>query len=162
MRNHTLLDFLQVESQRGRIFKTVGLRWIPIGKMFTDSTTKVDNEPLNGSNEDITNPYKCEQTLNVSAGTLILSLGTSFNPLKERLGCLLNKKTDISYFRSSKNSNQMNIASKEERLKQNAQVDGIRILLVRNQNFAKKEDSVRFRALYSCKEEKSSYIDHSH
>ncbi|GJY69492.1 hypothetical protein Tco_0472474 [Tanacetum coccineum] len=61
MRNHTLLDFLQVESQRGRIFKTVGLKWIPIGKMFTDSTTKVDSEPPNGSNEDITNPYKCNK-----------------------------------------------------------------------------------------------------
>ncbi|GJX48002.1 hypothetical protein Tco_0273192 [Tanacetum coccineum] len=35
--------------------------------MFTDNTTKVDNEPPNGSNEDITNPYECEQTLNVSA-----------------------------------------------------------------------------------------------
>ncbi|GJV40234.1 hypothetical protein Tco_1418674 [Tanacetum coccineum] len=39
----------------GRIFKTAGLRWIPTGKMFTDSTTKVDSEPSNGSNEDITN-----------------------------------------------------------------------------------------------------------
>ncbi|GJT93833.1 hypothetical protein Tco_1082678 [Tanacetum coccineum] len=51
-----------------RIFKTAGLRWIPTGKIFTSSTTKVDSEPLNGSKEDITNPYKCEQTLNVSAG----------------------------------------------------------------------------------------------
>ncbi|GKB93760.1 hypothetical protein Tco_0979897 [Tanacetum coccineum] len=66
----------------GRIFKTAGLRWIPTGKMFTDSTTKVDNEPPNGSNEDITNPYECEQTLNVSAGTLNLSACTSFNPKK--------------------------------------------------------------------------------
>ncbi|GKF57446.1 hypothetical protein Tco_0170983 [Tanacetum coccineum] len=44
--------------------------------MFTDSTTKVDNEPLNGSNEDIINPNECEQTLNVSASTLNLSAGT--------------------------------------------------------------------------------------
>ncbi|GJT43389.1 hypothetical protein Tco_0952104 [Tanacetum coccineum] len=51
----------------GRIFKLAGLRWIPTGKMFIDSTTKVDSEPPNGSNEDITNPYKCDQTLNVSA-----------------------------------------------------------------------------------------------
>ncbi|GJW15176.1 hypothetical protein Tco_0019309 [Tanacetum coccineum] len=48
----------------GRIFKIVGLRWIPTGKMFIDSTTKVDSEPPNGSNEDITNPYECDQTLN--------------------------------------------------------------------------------------------------
>ncbi|GKC61950.1 hypothetical protein Tco_1089548, partial [Tanacetum coccineum] len=51
----------------GKIFKTVGLRWVPTGKIFTTSTTKVDSEPPNGSNEDITNPYECEQTLNVSA-----------------------------------------------------------------------------------------------
>ncbi|GJU18450.1 hypothetical protein Tco_1146416 [Tanacetum coccineum] len=53
----------------GRIFKTVSLRWIPIGKMFTDSTTKVNCEPPNGSNDDITNPYKCNQTLYFGAGT---------------------------------------------------------------------------------------------
>ncbi|GJS25860.1 retrovirus-related pol polyprotein from transposon TNT 1-94 [Tanacetum coccineum] len=53
----------------GRIFKIAGLRWIPTGKMFTNNTTKVDSEPPNGSNGDITNPYECDQTLNVSAGT---------------------------------------------------------------------------------------------
>ncbi|GJY31973.1 retrovirus-related pol polyprotein from transposon TNT 1-94 [Tanacetum coccineum] len=53
----------------GRIFKTVGLRWVPTGKIFTNSTTKVDSEPPNGSNDDITNPYECDQTLNVSAET---------------------------------------------------------------------------------------------
>ncbi|GJV92912.1 hypothetical protein Tco_1540725 [Tanacetum coccineum] len=57
----------------GRIFKTAGLRWIPTGKMFTDSTTKVDSEPPNGSNEDITNLYECKQSLDVSACTLNLS-----------------------------------------------------------------------------------------
>nr|GEX01480.1 hypothetical protein [Tanacetum cinerariifolium] len=35
----------------------------------------VDSKPLNGSNDDITNPYECDQTLNVSAGTLKLSAG---------------------------------------------------------------------------------------
>ncbi|GKB44675.1 hypothetical protein Tco_0889617 [Tanacetum coccineum] len=43
--------------------------WIPTGKVFIDSTTKVDSEPPNGSNDDITNPYECNQTLYVSAGT---------------------------------------------------------------------------------------------
>ncbi|GKC68862.1 hypothetical protein Tco_1114745 [Tanacetum coccineum] len=57
----------------GRIFKIAGLRWIPTGKMFTDNTTKVDSEPPNGSNDDITNPYECNQTLNVSACTTNLS-----------------------------------------------------------------------------------------
>nr|GEV50333.1 copia protein [Tanacetum cinerariifolium] len=63
----------------GRIFKTAGFRWIPTGKMFTDCTTKVDSEPLNGSNDDITNPYECDQTLNVSAGTLNLSAGLALH-----------------------------------------------------------------------------------
>nr|GEZ07679.1 hypothetical protein [Tanacetum cinerariifolium]GEZ16009.1 hypothetical protein [Tanacetum cinerariifolium] len=44
------------------------LRWIPAGKMLMDSTTKVDSEPPNGSNDDITNPYHCDQTLNVIVG----------------------------------------------------------------------------------------------
>ncbi|GJX20396.1 hypothetical protein Tco_0223073 [Tanacetum coccineum] len=42
--------------------------------MFTDCTTKVDREPPNGSNEDITNTYECDQTLNVSACTLYLRI----------------------------------------------------------------------------------------
>nr|GEY08816.1 hypothetical protein [Tanacetum cinerariifolium] len=58
----------------GKIFKTIGLRWVPTGKIFASSTTKVDSEPLNGSNADITNQYDCEQTLDVSAGTLNLSV----------------------------------------------------------------------------------------
>ncbi|GKE32955.1 hypothetical protein Tco_1452277, partial [Tanacetum coccineum] len=69
----------------GKIFKTVGLRWVPTGKIFTSSTTKVDSEPTNGSNDDITNQYECEQTLDVSACTLNLSACTSFNPKKEGL-----------------------------------------------------------------------------
>ncbi|GJU88596.1 hypothetical protein Tco_1301019 [Tanacetum coccineum] len=79
--------FLPKEKpERNRSQKdTVGLRWVPTGKIFTSSTTKVDSEPQNGSNEDITNQYECEQTLDVSAGTLNLSAGTSFNPKKDRL-----------------------------------------------------------------------------
>ncbi|GJY52467.1 hypothetical protein Tco_0443314 [Tanacetum coccineum] len=57
----------------GRIFKTVGLRWVPTRKIFTSSTTNVDSEPPNGLNEDITNPYECEQTLDVSIGVINLS-----------------------------------------------------------------------------------------
>ncbi|GJY32452.1 uncharacterized mitochondrial protein-like protein [Tanacetum coccineum] len=62
--------FVCLWKPRGRIFKTAGLRWIPTGKIITSSTTKVDSEPRNGSNEDITNPYECEQTLNLSAGII--------------------------------------------------------------------------------------------
>ncbi|GJX19409.1 hypothetical protein Tco_0222086 [Tanacetum coccineum] len=65
----------------GRIFKTVSLRWIPTGKMFTDSTTKVDSEPPNSSNDEITNPYECDETLKVSAGTLNLSAVSSASTL---------------------------------------------------------------------------------
>ncbi|GKD71996.1 hypothetical protein Tco_1326086, partial [Tanacetum coccineum] len=57
----------------GKIFKTVSLRWVPTGKIFTSSITTVDSDPTNGSNEDITNQYECEKTLDVSAGTLNLS-----------------------------------------------------------------------------------------
>nr|GEW41289.1 hypothetical protein [Tanacetum cinerariifolium] len=52
----------------GKIFKIVGLRWVPTGRILTSSTTKVNSEPLNGSNADITNQHECEQTLDVSAG----------------------------------------------------------------------------------------------
>ncbi|GJW04925.1 hypothetical protein Tco_1563781 [Tanacetum coccineum] len=76
----------------GKIFKTIGLRWVPIGKIFTLSRTKVDSEPPNDLNEDITNPYECEKTLDVSAGTLNLSAGTSFNPKKEGLRVWLLKR----------------------------------------------------------------------
>ncbi|GJS30160.1 hypothetical protein Tco_0490780 [Tanacetum coccineum] len=69
----------------GKIFKTVGLKWIPTGKILTSSTTKVDSEPTNGSNDDITNQYECKQTLDVSAGTLNIHAGTSLNPTKEGL-----------------------------------------------------------------------------
>ncbi|GJS90379.1 hypothetical protein Tco_0773015 [Tanacetum coccineum] len=41
-----------------------GHRWVPTGKIFTSSITKVDSEP---TNDDITNQYECEQTLNSSS-----------------------------------------------------------------------------------------------
>ncbi|GJU50558.1 hypothetical protein Tco_1220113 [Tanacetum coccineum] len=83
----------------GRIFKTAGLRWIPTGKMFTDCTTKVDSEPPNGSNEDITNPYECDQTLNVSACTLNLSADNTSGPAPQRkekctIQCALSSKEE--------------------------------------------------------------------
>nr|GEY34136.1 hypothetical protein [Tanacetum cinerariifolium] len=76
----------------GKIFKTVGLRWVPTGRILISSTTKVDSEPLNGSNADITNQYECEQTLDVSAGTSYLSTGTSFNTKEEGLRVWLLKR----------------------------------------------------------------------
>nr|GEV50169.1 monodehydroascorbate reductase [Tanacetum cinerariifolium] len=50
-----------------RMFNTAGLKWVPTGKTFTCITTMVDCEPKNGLNEYMTNPYNCDQTLNVSA-----------------------------------------------------------------------------------------------
>ncbi|GJR12081.1 hypothetical protein Tco_0794733 [Tanacetum coccineum] len=54
----------------GKIFKTVGLRWVPTGKILTSSTTKVDSEHTNGSNDDITNQYECNTQLLMQCGTL--------------------------------------------------------------------------------------------
>ncbi|GJU72828.1 integrase, catalytic region, zinc finger, CCHC-type containing protein [Tanacetum coccineum] len=74
------------EGQHGQFLKvTSNEAKVPTRKIFTSSTTKVDSKPTNGSNEDITNQYECEQTLDVSACTLNLSAGTSFNPKKEGL-----------------------------------------------------------------------------
>ncbi|GJT55009.1 hypothetical protein Tco_0990063 [Tanacetum coccineum] len=50
---------------------SVGLRWIPTGKLFDSCTSKVDGEPPHGSNVDILNIHECKQTLDVSAGTTI-------------------------------------------------------------------------------------------
>nr|GEW65731.1 hypothetical protein [Tanacetum cinerariifolium] len=77
-----------------RIFKFVGLRWIPTRKLFDSCTSKVDSEPPHGSNVDILNIYECKQTLDVSAGTstnvqkeqsLDLSACTLCNVNKENL-----------------------------------------------------------------------------
>ncbi|GJV52151.1 hypothetical protein Tco_1447892 [Tanacetum coccineum] len=55
----------------GRIFKYVGLRWIPTGKLFASCTSNDDSEPTHGSNVDIPNIHKSKQTLNISASTSI-------------------------------------------------------------------------------------------
>nr|GEW01632.1 putative F-box domain-containing protein [Tanacetum cinerariifolium] len=70
-------------------------------KLFDSCTSKVDSEPLHGSNVDISNIHECKQTLDVSAGTLInvqkeqrldLSASTLCNVNKENLRVLLLKK----------------------------------------------------------------------
>ncbi|GJX83776.1 hypothetical protein Tco_0333257 [Tanacetum coccineum] len=47
----------------GNIFKAVGRKWISWMVKISPCTTKVDSEPTNGSNDDITNKYECEQIL---------------------------------------------------------------------------------------------------
>nr|GEV33809.1 retrotransposon protein, putative, unclassified [Tanacetum cinerariifolium] len=88
---HTLRSCLRWKST-GRIFKLLVIGGYLLEKMFIDSTTVVDSEPPNGLNEDITNLYECDQTLNVSVGTLNLTAGISFNPKKARLRVWLLKK----------------------------------------------------------------------
>ncbi|GJZ34225.1 retrovirus-related pol polyprotein from transposon TNT 1-94, partial [Tanacetum coccineum] len=55
----------------GRIFKFVGLRWIPTRKTFDSCMGKVDSELTHGSNVDIPNIHVCKQTLDLSASTLL-------------------------------------------------------------------------------------------
>ncbi|GKC23687.1 gag-pol polyprotein, partial [Tanacetum coccineum] len=85
----------------GRIFNSVDLRWIPTGKLFDSCTSKVDSEPLHGSNVDIPHIHECKQTLDVSAGTSInvqkeqsldLNAGTLCNINKENLRVWLLKR----------------------------------------------------------------------
>ncbi|GJY25434.1 hypothetical protein Tco_0400160 [Tanacetum coccineum] len=61
----------------GRILKTVGLRWVPTGKLFNSCTSKVDSEPTHGSIVDIPHIHACKQTLGLSAGK-------SFNGQKQQ------------------------------------------------------------------------------
>ncbi|GKA39878.1 retrovirus-related pol polyprotein from transposon TNT 1-94 [Tanacetum coccineum] len=51
----------------GRIIKTVGLRWVPTGKLLNSCTSKVESEPTHGSNVDIHHIHACKQTLGLSA-----------------------------------------------------------------------------------------------
>nr|GEV46226.1 hypothetical protein [Tanacetum cinerariifolium] len=83
----------------GKIFKTAGFRWIPTRNMFTDCTTKVDSEPLNGSNDDITNPYECDQTLNKQMASADNASGLA-PQRKERctLQCALSLKEEKSSY----------------------------------------------------------------
>nr|GEU63949.1 hypothetical protein [Tanacetum cinerariifolium] len=55
---------------------------------------QVDSEPLNGSNGDIRNPYECDQTLNVSAGTLNLSAAPYVPPTNKDLEILFQPMFD--------------------------------------------------------------------
>ncbi|GKD09019.1 hypothetical protein Tco_1188704 [Tanacetum coccineum] len=50
-----------------RIFKYVGLRWIPTRKLFDSCTSKVNSKPTHGSNVDIHNIHECKQTLDSMA-----------------------------------------------------------------------------------------------
>ncbi|GKA25657.1 hypothetical protein Tco_0711766, partial [Tanacetum coccineum] len=66
-----LLDLVLGGNPTGRILKSVGLRWIPTGKLFDFCTGKVDCEPSRGPNVDISFIHECKQTLDLSACTSI-------------------------------------------------------------------------------------------
>nr|GEU75464.1 hypothetical protein [Tanacetum cinerariifolium] len=72
-------------NSRPSVMASARSQTIANGSKPKPSTIKGDSEPPIGSNVDITNQYECEQTLDVSAGTLNLSVGTSFNLKKEGL-----------------------------------------------------------------------------
>ncbi|GKB88852.1 hypothetical protein Tco_0961124 [Tanacetum coccineum] len=81
-----------------RIFKSVGLRWIPTGKLFDSYTSKVDIELTHGLNVDILNIHECKQTLDVSACTSInvqkeqsLDLSADMIELKSLFGHLFDE-----------------------------------------------------------------------
>ncbi|GJX52121.1 hypothetical protein Tco_0280490 [Tanacetum coccineum] len=85
----------------GRIFNTVGLRWVPTRKILAYCTSKDDSELTHGSNIDILNIHERKQTLDLSVGTSInvqkeqsfdFSAGTSFNVKQENLRVWLLKK----------------------------------------------------------------------
>ncbi|GJZ22874.1 putative reverse transcriptase domain-containing protein [Tanacetum coccineum] len=70
LRNNAL-DLVLVEENLTYelTFKTIGLRWVPTGKIFAFSTNKVDSEPAHGSIVDIPHIHACKQTLGLSAET---------------------------------------------------------------------------------------------
>ncbi|GJX26260.1 hypothetical protein Tco_0232556 [Tanacetum coccineum] len=74
----------------GKIFKTVGLRLIPTGKLLDSCTIKVDSKPSHGSNVDISKIHECKQTQILSTDvpiadmivmTSMIELESIFDPL---------------------------------------------------------------------------------
>ncbi|GKC07321.1 gag-pol polyprotein [Tanacetum coccineum] len=55
----------------GRIFETVGLRCILIGKLLDCCMGKVDSEPPHGFNIDISKIHECKKTWDLSVGTSV-------------------------------------------------------------------------------------------
>ncbi|GKB23425.1 hypothetical protein Tco_0862826 [Tanacetum coccineum] len=87
------LEQSKVKKDLEQLVFEFGLRWVPTGKIFTSSTTKVDSESTNGSDEDITNQYEYKQTLDVSAGQIGYGRATtpttpSVSPIEKQLSKL--------------------------------------------------------------------------
>ncbi|GJS61187.1 hypothetical protein Tco_0655971 [Tanacetum coccineum] len=71
-RNTYARALIEVSADKELVDSLVVAIPFPNRKGHSLETIEID-EPTNGSNEDITNHYECEQTLDVSAGTLNLS-----------------------------------------------------------------------------------------
>ncbi|GJS46371.1 hypothetical protein Tco_0596492 [Tanacetum coccineum] len=150
----------------GRIFKIAGLRWIPTGKMFTDNTTKVDSEPSNGSNDDITNSYECDQTLNVSAVQASL-FNDKMTSVHISSGLALQRQNDASLFNDKMTSvhissglalqQQNDVCSHQFRPRSSTTKWRLQTSL--QAPLLKEKKGVRFSVLYLSEEKKSSYND---
>ncbi|GJY47941.1 hypothetical protein Tco_0437897 [Tanacetum coccineum] len=74
---------------KGRIFKYVGLKWIPTGKTFDSCTGKVDSELTHGSNVDIPNiHFKPRTTTSTEVPKADMILMTSMIELESIFGPL--------------------------------------------------------------------------
>ncbi|GJW01627.1 hypothetical protein Tco_1556878 [Tanacetum coccineum] len=49
----------QLKIHEKNIYNSMNLDFGAVGQVAPDSTTKVDNETSDGSNDEITNPYEC-------------------------------------------------------------------------------------------------------
>ncbi|GJR57945.1 hypothetical protein Tco_1500107 [Tanacetum coccineum] len=161
----------------GRIFKTVGLRWISTGKMFTDSTTNVDSEPLNGSNDDITNPYECDQTLYFSASTFNSSAGPKpkmmfgQNSSSLVLHQMMSAQNSsglapqcLKMLEHSSSSLGLHCQKTFKQISSNlvSQMSQRRLLASLQAPFLKEKKGVRFSALYLQQKRNLLVLDHSH
>ncbi|GKC96787.1 retrovirus-related pol polyprotein from transposon TNT 1-94 [Tanacetum coccineum] len=79
----------------GRILKTVGLRWVPTGKLFNSCTNKVESEPTHGSNVDIHHSHACKQTRGLSAGLVLHQMTSDHNRSELRIQDHSNEQSSL-------------------------------------------------------------------
>ncbi|GJV12439.1 hypothetical protein Tco_1353980 [Tanacetum coccineum] len=75
--------------------------WVPTGKTFASSTTKVESEPPNGSNADI--PNQCGQRTSSNVMQVHSEVQYIVQSYRGRTQSLVAKKKDISENRASRN-----------------------------------------------------------
>nr|GEV17125.1 hypothetical protein [Tanacetum cinerariifolium] len=134
---------------------------IPTGKLFDSCTSKVNSEPPNGSNEDITNPYERYQTLKVSANTLKCMY--IFQSQKGKTWSLGTKRTDISETKGSRNSYMMYMFNDvcSHQFRPRSSTTRWRLLTTLQALLLKEKKGVRFSALYLKKKRYLLVFDHS-